>query len=187
FADMPTFDQIRLPAAAIYGFKPSDNLMWGVGVSHTYLGGARNLLPVVYYYQTFDNPKWGMEALFPARVQARYRWNSRSLLMMGYQVEGATYRLSNIDQYDFNNTSPLNSFQDKEIELRRSEIRLGLSYNRGLNDFIWIGMQAGYRINYQFNLDDGEFFRGFDDANYFVENELSNTFYAQFTISLVSP
>jgi hypothetical protein len=185
FNNMPSLGQIRLPAAAIYGFKPNDNLMWGVGVSHTYLGGARNLLPVIYYYKTFDNPKWGVEALFPARVQARYRWNSRSLLMMGYQVEGASYRLSNFNQYDFNNTTGTDRFED--VELRRSEIRLGLSYNRGINDFIWIGVQAGYRINYQFNLDEREFYRGFDDTDYLVENELSNTLFAQFTLSLVSP
>lgn len=186
FNNMPSFGQLRLPAAAIYGFKPTDNLMWGIGISNTYLGGSRNLLPIIYYYQTFDNPRWGIEALFPARVQARYRWDSRSLLMMGYQVEGATYRLSNFNEYDFNAaTGGASRFED--VELRRSEIRLGLSYNRGINDFIWIGLQAGYRINYQFNLDEGEFYRGFDDSNYLLQNELSNTLYAQFTISLVSP
>ncbi len=185
FSNAPSLGQIRVPAAAIYGFKPTDNLMWGIGLSHTYLGGAQNLLPVIYYYKTFKNPSWGVEALFPARIQARYRWNSRSLLMMGYQVEGATYQLSNFNKNDFNSISINDSFDD--VELRRSEIRLGLSYNRGLNDFIWIGVQAGYRINYQFNLDEGDFFRGFDDSGYLLENELSNTFYAQFTISLVSP
>lgn len=184
FNNMPSFDQIRVPAAFIYGFKPNDRLIWGPGISRTYLGGALNLLPVVYYYHTFKNDKWGVEALFPARVQARYRWNSRSLVMMGYQVEGATYKLSNFG--DDPNSSNLSRAYD-DVELRRSEIRLGLTLNKGINDFIWIGAQAGYRINYSYNLDDGEFYRGFDDAGYLTENTLSNTFYAQFTISMVSP
>lgn len=182
--NLPALDQIRVPAAFIYGFKPNDKLIWGPGISRTYLGGALNLLPIIYYYHTFKNDKWGMEALFPARVQARYRWNSRTLVMMGYQVEGATYRLSNFGQL----TDSSNLSRDfNEIELRRSEIRLGVTFNKGINDFIWIGAQAGYRINYSFNLDDGEFYRGFDSDGYFAENELANTFYAQFTISMVSP
>ncbi|MFT4785553.1 MAG: hypothetical protein ACJAZM_000088 [Cyclobacteriaceae bacterium] len=183
FNNMPELNQLRVPAAFIYGFKPNDNMIWGPGISRTYLGGALNLLPVIYYYQTFKNPKWGVEALFPARVQARYRWNSRSVLLMGYQVEGATYRLSNFGE-ELGNTAPAGFNQ---TELRRSEIRLGLNYNKGLNDFIWIGAQAGYRINYSFNADDSEFFRGFDREDFFFENTLTNTLYAQFTISMVSP
>jgi hypothetical protein len=184
FNNMPTLSQLRVPAAFIYGFKPNDKLIWGPGISRTYLGGALNLLPIIYYYHTFENDKWGIEALFPARIQARYRWNSRSLLLMGYQVEGATYRLSNFNRVQ---SSPELSETFDEIELRRSEIRLGLTYNKGINDFIWFGVQAGYRINYSYQLDDGEFFRGFDDADYFAENTLANTWYAQFTISMVSP
>ncbi|MEM9896738.1 MAG: hypothetical protein AAF789_10245 [Bacteroidota bacterium] len=186
FANFPSLSQIRLPAAAIYGFKPSDNLMWGVGISNTYLGGARNLLPVIYYYHTFKNPKWGIEALFPARIQARYRWDSRSLLLFGYQVEGATYRLGNFNEYDFaTNDSQENRFE--EVELRRSEIRLGFSYKRGLNDFVWLSADAGYRINYLFNVDEGEFYRGFNDEDFLMENTLSGTVYLQVGISLVSP
>lgn len=182
FDDLPSFDNARIPAAFIYGFKPNDNLMWGPGISRTYLGGSLNILPVVYYYHTFKNDKWGIEALFPARIQTRYRFDSRNVLLMGYNVEGATYRLSNFDEFE--NAS---SITTKDVELRRSEIRAGLTYTRGLNDFIWAGIQAGYRINYAFELDEGEFFRGFDDSGYLQENELTNTWYLQFSISLVSP
>jgi len=182
FGNMPSLENTRLPAALIYGFKPNESLMWGAGISHTYLGGARNLLPVIYYYKTFKNEKWGIEALFPARIQARYRMNSRNLLLMGYYVEGASYRLSNFDQYE-----GASNITTEPVELRRSEIRAGLTYSRGLNDFIWISGQAGYRINYSFELDEGEFYRGFDSSNYLQENTLSNTWYLQFTLSLVSP
>ena len=185
WADLPEIGNLRVPAAFIYGFKPNDRFIWGPGVSRTYLGGALNYLPVIYYYQTFKNEHWGVEALFPARIQARYRWNSRSLLLMGYQVEGATYRLSRFGE----NLTLIEEVanQATNAELRRSEIRLGLTYNRGINDFIWVGAQAGYRINYSFNVDDGEFYRGFDDAGYLQQNTLTNTGFAQITLSMVSP
>ena len=112
-------------------------------------------------------------------------------MLLGYQVEGATYRLSNVEQTAFANgftaTDRLIAEPLDNVELRRSEIRLGATFNKGLNDFIWVGVQAGLRLNYSYNLDDGEFYRGFDDEGYLAENTLSNTFYAQLTLSMVSP
>lgn len=193
FDNLPSTSNLRVPAAAIYGFKPNDNLIWGVGVSRTYLGGALNYLPIVYYYQTFKNEKWGLEALVPARIQLRYRSNSRNVFLLGYTVEGASYRLSNFN-YNYPTIAPFPNVPadqryDKldEIELRRSEIRGGLTYQHGLNDFIWIGASAGYRVNYSFELDRGDFYRGFSADDYFMENDLSNTWFLQVSLSLVSP
>ncbi len=179
FNNLPEMSNIRLPGALIFGIKPNDRIIWGPGISRTYLGGALNYLPVIYYYHTFKNEHWGVEALFPARIQGRYRFNSRNLLLAGYSVEGATYRLSNINSTQFN--------PENNTELRRSEIRAGLTYSLGLNDFLWLSLQAGYRINYSYDLDKGDFYRGFDDDNYLLLNDLSNTLFAQITFSLVSP
>lgn len=182
FSEGPSLRNGRVPLALIFGFKPNDRFIWGPGVSRTYLGGALNVIPVIYYFRTFQNDKWGVEALFPGRIQARYRTNSRNVWLVGYNVEGATYRLSN-----FSRVPGANTVTTEPVELRRSEIRAGFTYTHGLNDFIWVGAQAGYRINYSFELDEGEFFRGFDDEGYLQENELDNTWYLQFSISLVSP
>lgn len=182
FGNGPSLQDARIPLALIFGFKPHDRLMWGPGISRTYLGGALNVIPVIYYYHTFKNENWGIEAIFPRRIQARYRTNSRNVWLFGYNVEGATYRLSN-----FANSPGASTITSEPVELRRSEIRAGFSYSRGLNDFIWLGMQAGYRINYSFELDEDDFFRGFDSEGYLQENTLDNTWYFQFSISLVSP
>lgn len=183
FQNLPSFKNVRVPIALMYGFKPSEKLMWAFGVSRTYLGGALNYLPIVYYYQTFANEKWGLEALLPARLQLRYRSDSRNVFLLGYSVEGATYRLENFNATP--NTEVINP--NNNVELRRSEIRLGLSYMRGLNDFIWIGAQAGYRINYSYDVDQGDFYRGFNGDNFFMLTGLTNTLYAQVTLSMVSP
>lgn len=183
FDNMPSLSNIRMPGALIYGFKPNDRLMWGVGMSRTYLGGSLNYIPAIYYFHTFKNDKWGIESVFPGRLYTRYRIDGRNLFMLGYSAEGATYRLSN-----FNNTAGASVINpSNNIELRRSELRLGLTYARGLSDFLWLNVQAGYRINYEFSLDQGEFYRGFDDANFFLEPGLTNTWFLQFTFNMVSP
>jgi hypothetical protein len=192
FNNLPELKNTRFIGTAIYGIKPSDDLMLGFGLSRTYIGGALNYLPILYYYQTFKNEKWGIEAVLPARAQLRYRSNSRNVFLLGWQMEGGSYTMSNFNS--FNNSqvipgpSPGNGVGgDYDLQLRRSEIRAGLSYMHGLNDFIWIGASAGYRINWSFDLDDGDFFRGFDSEGYLMETQLSNTPFVQLTLSLVSP
>jgi imidazoleglycerol phosphate dehydratase HisB len=34
-------------------------------------------------------------------------------------------------------------------------------FERSIKDFVWISVQAGWRYNYRFNIDEKEFFRGF--------------------------
>lgn len=180
FQNMMSLEHLRFPLAMIYGWKPNDNLMWGLGGTHTYLGGARNLLPVIYYYQTY-NSKWGVEALLPARGNVRYRMDSRSLASFGYIVEGATYRMDAMP-------IPTGYKGPTDFELRRAELRVGFTYQKGLSDFIWISAGAGYRINWLFNAEnEGDFLRGFDDSNFYIENQLGNPIYLQFSLSLMSP
>ncbi|MFW5760117.1 MAG: DUF6268 family outer membrane beta-barrel protein [Cyclobacteriaceae bacterium] len=180
FSNFQSLQHTRFPVAIMYGWKNNDRTMFGIGASRTYLGGSLNYLPVIYYFKTFTE-KWGFEALAPARAFLRYRFNSLSLMTLGYQVEGATYRLNNFPEYVSNENIADN------IELRRAELRFRLSYDRSIKDFIWFSVQAGYRVNWIFNVDQGEFFRGFDDTGFYMENELTNPLYFQFSVSLVSP
>jgi hypothetical protein len=190
FGTIQTENAWRFPAAVLYGWKPNDRLMYAFGISRTYLGGALNYVPIIYYYHTFRNEKWGIEAVLPARAWLRYRFNSTSLLSLGYNVIGATYALNEWDTYapafgeDAN--SPINA---NAVELRRSEIRAGLRYERQLFGFFWLSAEAGYRINYSFELDEGGDFLRFwgDDEPYFIENELENTPYFTVGITYTSP
>ncbi len=194
FNNPQPLNTLRLPIALLYGWKPSDRLMWAVGLSRTYLGGSLNYVPVVYYYKTFRNQRWGMEALLPARATLRYRPNSISLFSLGYTVQGATYRLNRfpsfaeaLAQRDPGVPQALQAAE--EVELRRSEIRAGLNYSRQLFGFFWISAEVGYRINYSFELDrDGDFVRFFgSDKPYFIENTLENPLYFTIGLSYVSP
>lgn len=193
FSTGQSLSTLRIPAALLYGFKPSDRLMYAFGLSRTYLGGALNYVPVAYYYHTFRNQKWGFEGLLPARGMLRYRFNSLSLMSLGFNVTGATYQLNNfganVDAWGQSQALSPDWAAAQEVELRRSEIRVGLNYSRQLYGFFWLSAEAGYRINYSYELDqDGDFLRFFGSSKpYFVENELANPLYFSIGLSYVSP
>ncbi len=185
---LQSLSTLRVPAALLYGFKPNDRLMYAFGLSRTYLGGPLNYVPVVYYYHTFKDQRWGIEALAPARAYLRYRFSSLSLLSIGYNVVGATYRLNDFGDFarELDEDNPLIA---RDVELRRSEIRAGINFQKRLFGFFWLVAEAGYRINYTFELDrDGDFLRFWgDDTPYFIENDLRDTPYISIGISYMSP
>jgi hypothetical protein len=111
------------------------------------------------------------------------------MLFAGYELEGQSYRLWN------NNLSgSAADLRKEDLEIRRGEIRLRLVYEFSIKDFVWMSVQAGYRINYRFDLDrlisGKEIYRAFgfaSDEPYVMLNELSNPFYVNVSINLVSP
>lgn len=182
--DFQNLKHLRYSFAALYGWKKSDRLMYGFGIAQTYRVGELNYVPIFLYNWTHPGLKWGAEVLFPAKAYLRYTFDPRSLLLFGFELQGQSYRLNNNNNVNWN-------FEN--LELRRGEIRLGANYQRQLSGFIWASVQAGYRINYRFNVDDvsdGEFTRLFgivDDRPYTIENTITNPWYFNFTITLVSP
>lgn len=175
--DFQSLSLTRFSATVVYGWKKHDRLMYGFGLSRTYRVGEQNLIPVFLYNYTAPSRKWGVESIFPARVNVRRTFNTRTLAFFGYELEGQTYRMASLK----NEQNIINP------ELRRSEMRIRFTFERSLKDFIWISVQTGLRYNWAFNLDDGNFFRGFGDDPYVLENSLSNAFYANVSINLVSP
>jgi hypothetical protein len=171
----------RYSAAVLYGVKTNDRKMIAFGVSRTYRVGEINYIPVMLLNWTAPSRKWGVEMLAPARAQIRKNITPRHLLFVGYELEGQSYRLFN----------PGNGLL-KGYELRRSELRFRVMYEQSLYKFIWLSVQAGYRYDYSFNVDqfenDKEFFRGFfGDQPYAMENQLTGSFYTFISLNLVSP
>lgn len=182
---LPSFGNLRYSAALLYGRKVSDRFMWGAGISRTYRVGELNYVPVVLLNWTSASGKWGVECLLPARGSLRRTFSPRSLATLGFELEGQSYRLENVDSDIL--------VSQTNLELRRSELRLRLEYQRSLSGFYWIGIQAGLRYNYAFELDsfgsdNREFFRGFfGDQGYLLENSLQHTWFVSVVFSLVSP
>lgn len=171
---------LKYSAAALYGKRPHDRKQWGVGLARTYRVGELNYIPIVMFNYTDVPNKWGSEILFPARAHVRRTFNPRNMLFFGYELEGQSYRLFQ---------QPLRA---EDLEIRRGELRFRFVYECSIRNFIWLSAQAGYRINYSFDVDQlpngDEFFRGFfGNQTYAMQNGLGNAPYVNVSINLVSP
>ena len=173
---------LRYSAAALFGWRTSDYFQWGLGVARTYRVGNLNYIPIALLNWTSLKSNWGAEVLFPARAHMRYTFNSRSLAFFGYELQGQSYRINGVSE----------TLDNQSLEIRRGEMRWRAMWQRQLVGFIWIQLQAGYRLNWSFDADvlpgGQEFFRGFfGDQPFAMLNTLGNPFYANVSINLVSP
>jgi hypothetical protein len=195
FSNFQNASFIKHTWVGLFGFKPHDRLQYGFGATQSYRAGEVNYFPVVMYNFTSENRKWGIEALVPARAHYRYKLGQRQLLLAGFELEGTSFHLANRGGYFPLNPGfatdlepGLTPYDANNIELRRSEIRLHAKYEYGITSFIWLSAQVGYALNYRFDVDNGEFFRGFfKEIPYVMENQVGGAPYIQLSINLVSP
>ena len=146
--ELSTNNYLRLSAEAFYGWKRSPRFSWGLGFQYGYTFGRLSFYPAVLYNRTF-NDRWGLEALFPARVTLRYNASPRSLFYTGYSVDGLNYFIhlrQPLVRQNQSDVLPLTT-----LELREIEVKFRLRWERELLPFLWLGVEAGYRYNYAFD------------------------------------
>ncbi len=167
---------------ALFGWKKREDKLFAIGVSRTWRGGEALPIPVILWNQTF-NSKWGIELLLPARGAVRYNFSPRSLLLLGYELEGSSYNMQ-FNYMDnpmgFVTPPPFN----KKFELRRSEIRARLTWEKQLAGFIWLSVQGGVRINYRNAV---AFEKGLDRGDFVITNTVGTAPYAIVSINLITP
>jgi hypothetical protein len=173
-------DYLKTTMEFLYGWRKSMNLTYGVGAQLGYALGRQRIYPAFLYNQTF-NKKWGIEALLPANADLRYNASERSLWFGGFSVDGASYNI---------NVKGIGNPAFETLELRRSEIRGRIRWEREIYDFLWLGAEAGYRRNLTFNAyekdaDDGFFFAKNEDP--VIENKLKGAAIFSLEIFLVPP
>lgn len=178
---------LKYSAALLYGQRPTERKQWGVGLARTYRVGEINYIPVVLYNATDARNKWGAEVLFPARAHVRRTLTPRKMLFFGYELEGQSYRL-------WNNPEGGVDLRGQDLEVRRGEARIRFVYEASVKEFIWLSVQAGYRVNYRYDVDrlvdGGEIYRAFGllrDDPYAQVNGLGNPLYFNVSLNLVSP
>ncbi|MFB9863445.1 DUF6268 family outer membrane beta-barrel protein [Rufibacter immobilis] len=173
YSDISLTRYLRTSMEAIYGWKKSPYLSYGIGVQLGYAFGRQTIYPALLYNRTF-NDKWGVEAIFPANVTVRRNFSEKSLLYMGYKIDVATYNI-NI------NTPPFDQYET--VELRKSEIKGRVRWDREIYDFLWFGLETGYRYNHRFNVYDGRR----RDANPLIENHIKDAVFFNVELFLVPP
>jgi hypothetical protein len=179
-------DYTRFSAEAIYGWKRSPNFSWGVGFQYGYTFGRLSIYPAVIYNRTF-NARWGIEALAPARITLRYNANESSIFYAGYTVDGYNYIVHlNRDPLERRNSdgsidrskAPLST-----LELRETEVKFRLRWERELFSFLWLGAEGGYRYNYAFDAFD----RTNADREKIIDSKFNGAPYASLELFITPP
>ncbi|MBJ6110669.1 hypothetical protein JAO73_16720 [Hymenobacter sp. BT523] len=179
-------DYSRFSAEAIYGWKRSPNFSWGVGFQYGYTFGRLSLYPAVVYNRTFNN-RWGVEALAPARITLRYNVNPSSILYAGYTVDGYNYivHLSRapLARKNADGSPDLSKAVLSTLELRETEVKFRLRWERELLSFLWLGAEGGYRYNYAFDAFD----RTNADREKIIDSQLNGAPYASLELFITPP
>ena len=162
-------DGITLGGSVFFAWKLNEKTILGPGLGRTYRMGRPIIIPLVYWYQTF-NEKWGVEIALPARGYLRRNVNSKSFMMLGYELEGNQYQVS---------------AAGSELFLQRGEIKPRVQYERQLVKSIWLSAQAGMRINGRFDFVNK--YNAKDAVNTVYRTIPANPFYFNISINLVKP
>jgi hypothetical protein len=178
--DLSTTDYLRLSAEAFYGWKRSPRFSWGIGFQYGYTFGRLSIYPAIIYNRTF-NDRWGVEALFPARVSLRYNASPKSLFYTGYSVDGLNYITHLRDPLV--RQGQADKVPLRTLELREIELKFRLRWERELLSFLWLGAEGGYRYNYAFDAFD----RTNADREKIIDSQLAGTPYASLELFLTPP
>ncbi|MEJ8757803.1 DUF6268 family outer membrane beta-barrel protein [Pontibacter sp. H259] len=165
-------DYFKSTVDFVYGWKKTPDYAIGVGVQFGYNFGRKSVYPAILYNRTY-NDKWGVEAIFPANTRVRYNLNDKTLLFAGYRLEGASYNLY-IDE------GPLSEFG--EIELRRTDIKGLLRLEREIYDFLWFGVEGGFRQYYRNRIYDEV-----GSRDEILDNDLSGAGFVKVELFVVPP
>lgn len=156
-----------------YGWSFSPYYSIGVGVQYGYIFGRQRIYPGLLYNRTF-NPKWGVEAIFPAAARVRYNANEKTLFYAGYRLEGGSYNI-------YADDTELQQFD--EIELRRTDIKGLLRMEREIYDFIWFAVEGGFRQYYHNRIYEEV---GTSDDE-LIDNDLAGAGFIEVELYLVAP
>jgi hypothetical protein len=176
-SELGVTDYLKVTSEFIYGWKRSPSFAWGIGVQLGYNLGRQSIYPVIVYNRTF-NPRWGVEALFPARVLLRRNLSPTSLLFAGYEVASNNYNIKLRNTFATPNNPTVRS-----LELRQIDLKFRLRYEHELLSFLWTGIEAGYRYNYQFNAFD----RTNNERDRIINSQFGSTPYASLDLFIVPP
>jgi len=157
----------------LIGWKQNENLSYAFGLTYGYSFGIPLIVPVFSYNKNFDC-NFGIESVLPLYLKFRYTKNDKNFWYAGVELGGASYRLDN-DGTLFSDYNKLHLF--------RSELRYTLNYEREIHDWLWFGIETGYRQNLRFNLTNGP--RG--SADVIIRNKVGGASIINVSIFVVPP
>lgn len=172
-------DYLKVTAEFMYGWKKSKYFSWGIGAQLGYTFGRQTIYPAILYNRTF-NSHWGIEAVFPATVKMRYSPSEKAFFYFGYELDGYSYNIK-VDKYPFSQSPVFSNI--KTIELRHNDLKFNARYEQEIYDFLWFGLEGGYRMNIAYDA----FETGSDRKTTLIETDAGGAPYAEASIFFVVP
>lgn len=177
-----TYKYIKGSLYAIMGWKRNRYTSLALGIAYSYTFGEPSLYPIIGYYKTF-NEKWGIEMTLPSNVKLRRNIGDKNLLFGIIELDGNAYNI-HLENSAFSDIDML--------ELKKSEIRAVLRYEREIHNWIWFGISGGYRYNISFILSEDKkeiaLFDVFEqNKKYLVKSKLDDAFFLNASIFFVAP
>jgi hypothetical protein len=164
---------LKFSVTPLIGWKQSEDLSYAVGLSYGYTFGVPLIVPVVSFNKNF-NCHFGIESVLPISLKLRYTKNEKNYWYGGLELAGASYRLDNegtaFSSYD-------------KLHLFRSELRYTVNYEREIHDWLWFGIEGGYRQNLRFSLNNGPRVR----SDVIISNKLKGAPVINASIFVVPP
>jgi Domain of unknown function (DUF6268) len=166
-------ESLKFSITPLIGWKKNENLSYAFGFTYGYTFGKPLILPVISFNKNF-NCNFGIESVLPISIKLRYTRNEKNYLYAGLELSGGSYRLDS-EGTAFSNYNKLHLF--------RSELRYIATYEREIHDWLWFGIEAGYRQNFRFNLTNGPSAR----SNVIISNKLNGAPLINASIFVVPP
>ena len=168
-------DFAKFSFAPLYGVKvnPFTTMAFGAALSFDF--GDPAVYPVFIYNRTL-NSKWGIELTLPVEARVRRTFNPKSILYGGLKLEGAGYNITpdeNDTFFDRNET----------IQISKSELKYYLNYEHEIHDYLWFGVNGGWRSNINFNLTAVDRLK----SETIIDSKLKMTPYANLSLFIVPP
>lgn len=166
-------DKLKVSLAPLIGWKINPYTSYAIGFAYSYDFGRQSIYPVISYNHTFSN-RLGLESILPLEAKLRYTLSEKNLFYATTEFNGANYNIQ-LDDPSFP--------EDQDYFLRKSEIRLQLTYEREIHDWLWFSVEAGLRSNIAFKLTESPK----RDANTVIDNEFNSAFLMNASIFVVPP
>ena len=165
----PTSDYLKYSIAPLIGWKKNENLSYAVGVGYSQNFGRVSVFPLFSYNRTF-NDHFGIETMLPLNASLRYSTlDKKNYLYLSSNIHGSTYNVgfpNGVSGY-----------------LNNTEIKHNLRYEREVYDFIWVGIESGFRTNLNFSLSETPVRR----VSTIIDSNLNMALYFGFSVFIVPP
>lgn len=122
---------LKVSLIATYSKKKNARTTIGWGVAGGYDLGSPLVYPL-FTYQHFFNKNFQVDLSLPKKASLRYGFSEKMFLTFTAEISGASYHIEDSILKDYG-----------RLEIRKSEFRTKLSFDREIYDWLWFGVECG--------------------------------------------